>query len=255
MPYSSMKKRPLIGIAPRWEPQTPSLRSPEQLAPTEGMASVFPDAVIDAGGTPVLLPLTDDEATIDQLIDLCDGFALQGGPDVDPKLFGDATDYGSRIYLCPERDAFELPLVRRILDADKPLFTTCRGTQLLNVALGGTLSMDVPNLPPKGGMSLWRHTGALLDPIHPVEVHPGTLLASIVREPLIQTNSAHHCCVSRLGEGAVLSAEATDGVPECIELPDRRFVLGVQWHPEYTWQKIGSDRALWHAFVEAAAES
>lgn len=121
------------------------------------MASCFPDAIIDAGGTPILLPLTDNEEAMDELVELCDDFALQGGPDVDPARFGDTTPY-DKAPLCPERDAFELPLVQKILATDKPLFTTCRGTQLLNVALGGTLCMNVPSRTPRPGMQLWRHT-------------------------------------------------------------------------------------------------
>ncbi|MCC6098885.1 MAG: gamma-glutamyl-gamma-aminobutyrate hydrolase family protein [Olsenella sp.] len=242
---------PIIGVAPRWEVQEPSLRIPEHLAPSESMISVFADAIIDAGGVPLMLPLTHDEGLISHLVDICDGFAIPGGPDVDPRRFGDESPYDQSL-LCPERDGFEFPLVERVLQADKPLFTTCRGTQLLNVVLGGTLCMDVPGLKPREGMALWRHAMVLTDPAHPVEVREGTLLSSIVRSPLIQVNSSHHCCVGKLGEGAVLSGESTDGVPECIELPDKRFVLGVQWHPEYTWRSLASDRALWHAFVEAA---
>ena len=251
---SVSSRRPLIGIAPRWERKVPTAQVPDQLAPTEGMASCFPDAIIDAGGTPIPLPLTDDADAINQLVELCDGFALQGGPDVDPARFGSTEPYDPAL-LCPERDAFELPLVQKILAADKPLFTTCRGTQLLNVALGGTLCMDVPSLKPREGMQLWRHAKVLTDPVHPVEVKPDTLLAHIVGKPEIQVNSAHHCCVGKLGEGLILSGEATDGVPECIELPEARFVLGVQWHPEYTWPALASDRALWHAFVDAARKS
>ena len=90
---SVSSRRPLIGIAPRWERKVPTAQVPDQLAPTEGMASCFPDAIIDAGGTPILLPLTDDADAINQLVELCDGFALQGGPDVDPARFGSTEPY------------------------------------------------------------------------------------------------------------------------------------------------------------------
>ena len=153
--------------------------------------------------------------------------------------------------LCPERDAFEFALVKRVLAADKPLFTTCRGTQLLNVACGGTLCMDVPSLGAPEGMTQWRHTGILTTPAHPVNVEEGSLLSRCVGGAAqIQVNSAHHCCVGRLGEGVRLTGVATDGVPEAIELPDKRFCLGVQWHPEYTWPVLESDCGLWRAFVD-----
>lgn len=242
--------RPLIGIAPRWEHKTGGLADFERLSPEETIAHCFTEGIIDAGGMPVLLPLTEDESVIDDAVAMCDGFALPGGQDVDPARWG-VEGYAPKL-LCPERDAFEFALVKRVLAADKPLFTTCRGTQLLNVACGGTLCMDVPSLGAPEGMTQWRHTGILTTPAHPVNVEEGSLLSRCVGGAAqIQVNSAHHCCVGRLGEGVRLTGVATDGVPEAIELPDKRFCLGVQWHPEYTWPVLESDRGLWHAFVDA----
>lgn len=242
--------RPLIGIAPRWEHKTGGLADFERLSPEETIAHCFTEGIIDAGGMPVLLPLTEDESVIDDAVAMCDGFALPGGQDVDPARWG-VEGYDPKL-LCPERDAFEFALVKRVLAADKPLFTTCRGTQLLNVACGGTLCMDVPSLGAPEGMTQWRHTGILTTPAHPVNVEEGSLLSRCVGGAAqIQVNSAHHCCVGRLGEGVRLTGVATDGVPEAIELPDKRFCLGVQWHPEYTWPVLESDRGLWHAFVDA----
>lgn len=241
--------RPLIGIAPRWEHKTGGLADFERLSPEETIAHCFSEGIIDAGGMPVLLPLTEDESVIDDAVVMCDGFAVPGGQDVDPARWG-VEGYDPKL-LCPERDAFEFALVKRVLAADKPLFTTCRGTQLLNVACGGTLCMDVPSLGAPEGMTQWRHTGILTTPAHPVNVEEGSLLSRCVGGAAqIQVNSAHHCCVGRLGEGVRLTGVATDGVPEAIELPDKRFCLGVQWHPEYTWPVLESDRGLWRAFVD-----
>jgi putative glutamine amidotransferase len=228
---------------------------PEKLAPEEAIASVFADAIIAAGGIPLTMPITDDPALMETFVDMCDGVALPGGQDVNPRLWGDEGDYDPRM-LCDKRDAFELELVRRVLAANKPLFATCRGMQLLNVALGGSLCMDVPNLEPRAGMALWRHEMILNDPVHPVEVEEETLLArSVGGARLIQVNSSHHCCVERLGEGVRLVGRATDGVPEAIEVSSQRFCLGVQWHPEYTWGKIETDFSLWRAFVDAATQT
>lgn len=241
--------RPLIGIAPRWEHKTGGLADFERLSPEETIAHCFTEGIIDAGGMPVLLPLTEDESVIDDAVAMCDGFAVPGGQDVDPARWG-VEGYDPKL-LCPERDAFEFALVKRVLAADKPLFTTCRGTQLLNVACGGTLCMDVPSLGAPEGMTQWRHTGILTTPAHPVNVEEGSLLSRCVGGAAqIQVNSAHHCCVGRLGEGVRLTGVATDGVPEAIELPDKRFCLGVQWHPEYTWPVLESDCGLWRAFVD-----
>lgn len=241
--------RPLIGIAPRWEHKTGGLADFERLSPEETIAHCFTEGIIDAGGMPVLLPLTEGESVIDDAVAMCDGFAVPGGQDVDPARWG-VEGYDPKL-LCPERDAFEFALVKRVLAADKPLFTTCRGTQLLNVACGGTLCMDVPSLGAPEGMTQWRHTGILTTPAHPVNVEEGSLLSRCVGGAAqIQVNSAHHCCVGRLGEGVRLTGVATDGVPEAIELPDKRFCLGVQWHPEYTWPVLESDRGLWRTFVD-----
>ena len=115
--------------------------------------------------------------------------------------------------------------------------------------------MDVPSLGARDGRTQWRHTHVLNDPVHPVEVKPGSLLERAVGgHRLIQTNSAHHCCVDRLGKSTRLVAKATDGVPECIEVEGQPFCLGVQWHPEYTWKTLETDFNLWKSFVAAAAK-
>ena len=250
---SGRQARPLILVAPRYEECQPCLKMPERLAPEETAATVFLDAILEAGGVPLIMPLTDDDAVIAQMVAMADGVSIPGGHDVSPRLWGDERPYDEKL-LCPERDAFELKLIRAVLAAHKPLFTCCRGTQMLNVALGGSLCMDVPGMKPIDGMALWRHAPILSDPAHPVEIKAGSLLErSVGGFSLVQANSSHHCCIDRLGEGVELVARATDGVPEGIEVPSERFCLGVQWHPEYTWRKLETDRSLWKSFVEAAA--
>ena len=226
-------KRPLILVAPRWEEG--HIVGCETLSPNESIATVFMDAILAAGGLPMLMSLTDDDA------------------DVNPKRWGVADPYDPTL-CCEIRDCFEFRLVREVLAQKKPLFTTCRGMQLLNVATGGTLCMDVPGMKPCQGMAQWRHAHSLTEPCHPVEVEPGSLLCRALEgRTLIQTNSAHHCCVEKVGSHTHLVAHATDGMPEAIEVEDQPFCVGVQWHPEYTWHTIESDFKLWQAFVAAAA--
>lgn len=122
-------RRPVILVAARFEEG--HAHKTEVLAPNECGARVFFDAILAAGGLPVQMSLTDDEVVIDQYVTLADGVAIPGGPDVDPKLWGDDAPYDESL-LCHVRDACELPLVRKAIAADKPLFTTCRGTQMLN---------------------------------------------------------------------------------------------------------------------------
>lgn len=244
---------PLIGITPRYQKgivdEYGNLWSDDEQA-----ARVFSDSILAAGGMPILLPLSLDSDVQNRMIDMCDGFAIPGGPDVDPSFWG-VKGYDEAL-LCHERDEFELPLVRRIIRADKPLFTICRGTQLLNVALGGTLCMDVPNYPCPEGISRFNHNNCLSMLAHTIHVDEGTLLEkSLGGAGIFEVNSWHHCCVDKLGDGIKLVARATDGVPEAIERPQNRFVLGVQWHPEYTWRLCEYDFNLWKAFVAACKES
>ena len=244
-----MARRPVILIAPRWVPE--SRHGEERIAPMEAIADCFVDALLAAGALPLTMALTTDDEAIDEYLAMADGVCVPGGPDVDPRRWGSSVPYDQAL-LCPVRDDFEFPLVRRALERDVPLLTTCRGTQLLNVALGGTLCMDVPSLGAPEGMVQWRHAGILNGVAHPVEVEEGSLLSrALGGVTSAQVNSAHHCCVEALGEGVRLVARSTDGVPEGIEVPDRRFCVGVQWHPEYTWRSLETDRALWRAFVDA----
>lgn len=246
----STYQRPLILISPRWE--TGGQYGNEPLAPNETIADVFVDAILAAGGLPLMMSLTDDTQIIKRYVDMADGIAIPGGPDVNPMRWGETDEYDPTL-CCEIRDSFEFKLVKEVLEANKPLFTTCRGTQLLNVATGGTLCMDVPSLGAREGMTQWRHTGILTEPCHPVEVEPNSLLARTMHgAALIQTNSAHHCCIDKLGSHTHIVARATDGVPEAIELDNQTFCLGVQWHPEYTWRFIETDFDLWCAFVSAA---
>ncbi|MBE6469288.1 MAG: gamma-glutamyl-gamma-aminobutyrate hydrolase family protein [Coriobacteriaceae bacterium] len=245
--------KPLILITPRLESRERTLQEPEHVGPEAGITDAFARSVFAAGGIPLTMGITEDEATIEQYLSIADGIAIPGGHDVSPELWG-VEGYGHPEFLCPRRDRFEIDIVQRAVKAGIPLFATCRGMQVMNVALGGTLNMDVPNFTPRPGTALWRHSGILNNPSHPVEVKAGSKLSEIVGgQEVIQVNSAHHCCVERLGEGLRLVGEATDGVPEAIESTGPGFALGVQWHPEYTWGSIGSDAALWRAFVKAAA--
>lgn len=143
--------RPLILVAPRWEEAEPFLT--EMLSPNEEIASVFVDAILAAGGLPLQMSITEDIEVIRHYVDIADGIAIPGGPDVNPKRWGDDRPYDPTL-CCEIRDSFEFKLVGEVLRAKKPLFTTCRGTQLLNVATGGTLCMDVPSLGAREGRAV-----------------------------------------------------------------------------------------------------
>ena len=241
--------RPLILVAPRFEPGR--MYGDEQLSPNEATTKCYVDAIFEAGGLPVMMNLTSNPLLVEEYVRRADGVCLPGGQDVSPKLWGDGTEHPGCTF-CPERDAFELALIRACVAADKPLFTICRGTQMLNVALGGTLCMDVRSFPRKAGSEPHEHVNLLKASSHDVIVEEGSLLyRACGGEWRYAVNSAHHCCVDRLGRGLLLTARSDDGVPEAIEMPGKRFVLGVQWHPEYTWLTCDADFELWKSFVRA----
>ncbi len=242
--------RPLILVAPRWEEAKPLSGT---LFPNEEIASVFVDAILAAGGLPLQMSITEDIEVIRHYVDIADGITIPGGPDVNPKRWAIVRPTTPTL-CCEIRDSFEFKLVGEVLRAKKPLFTTCRGTQLLNVATGGTLYMDVPSLGAREGRTQWRIPTCSTTPCIPSRWCQARFWSARLAHRLIQTNSAHHCCVDRLGKGTRLVAKATDGVPECIEVEGQPFCLGVQWHPEYTWKTLETDFNLWKSFVKAAAK-
>jgi putative glutamine amidotransferase len=188
-------------------------------------------AVQDAGGFPVLL-VPDPHLVTDpsEALDLIDGLLLAGGADIDPNAYGQPAHHATNGTV-PERDAFEIALVRAAIEQDLPVLGICRGMQLINVARGGTLVQHLPEH--VGHQEHRRSVGSFDDAEHQVEVSEGTLAMRVVGEIRHDAKSHHHQGVDRLGVGLRVSATSVlDGLPEAIELPDRRFVLGVQWHPE-----------------------
>jgi putative glutamine amidotransferase len=184
-----------------------------------------------AGGMPVLLapdPVVTEDP--DQALDLLDALILAGGADVDPALYGAERDAATETTFA-ERDAFEIALTRRALERDLPFLGICRGMQLLNVARGGTLHQHLPDA--FGHEDHRRKLGSFDQADHNVRLAPGSQAARAAGERVHATKSHHHQGVDRLGEGLTVSGWAEmDDLPEAIEAPDRRFALGVQWHPE-----------------------
>ncbi len=208
-------------------------------------------AVQRAGGAPVPLPPHLDGSARDALWQRLDGLLLTGGGDVAPERFGESPH--EAVYdVAPARDALELELTERALAGGVPLLAICRGIQVLNVALGGSLIQDLPTEVP--GEIVHSQKAAREQPTHDVKVMlEGTRLGAIVESAELRVNSFHHQAIRRLGRGLREAAWAPDGVIEGVDMPEARaLVVGVQWHPE---DLVGRDPAaarLFTALVQAA---
>ena len=201
--------------------------------------------VEEAGGVPILLP-TADPSRVPELLALVHGVILIGGDDVDPTLFGEKPHrkLGPVDRL---RDEFEIAIARRAVDDGLPAFGICRGCQVMNVALGGTLIQDIPS---EVSDSL-PHSGRY-DATHEAVVTSGTRLHRVLGRKAVAVNSHHHQSVGVPAEGFDVTARTSDGVIEAAELSGHVFFLGVQWHPERMPDSDATKR-LFRAFLEAAS--
>jgi len=231
-------RRPLIGITlgDGSEPGVPALRAD------------YLRSVEQAGAVPLALPaLPAGDAAL--VLDRLDGILLSGGDDVDPALYGQEPHPKLRD-VDRRRDDFELALVREALRRDRPLLAICRGQQVLNVAMGGTLLQDIRS--ELGVVADHDASGERTIRRHAVAVLARTRLRSLLGRDEIEVNSIHHQAVARLGAGLAVSARSPeDGVIEGLELPGARFVLAVQWHPESFWNERDSFQCLFDAHAEA----
>jgi putative glutamine amidotransferase len=212
--------------------------------------SSYLNAVQQAGGVPVALPPQLSSASLGRLMRGLDGLLLTGGGDVDPALFGEAP-HPTLYDVAPARDAVETAAIGIALDRRLPILAICRGVQVLNVALGGSLYQDVGSDP---GTEIKHSQAAPRDePTHTVSVKAGSRLAETLGADAIEVNSMHHQAVKALGAGLVAVAWAPDQIVEGIELTDSsRFVLGVQWHPEELVRRSEPARRLFTALVSSA---
>ena len=237
-------RRPVIGICTALEHARWTVWEREAFL----LSRAYVDAVQEAGGLAFMIP--PDAATAadpDAALDPLDALVLAGGADVDPIAYG-AERHRCTTGTRPERDAAEIPLARRAVERDLPLLGICRGMQLLNVALGGTLIQHLPDDVGHGDHR--RHLGSFDGADHDVRLAPGSLAARVCGELTHATKSHHHQAVDRLGEGLVASGwSALDDLVEAIEIPDAAWVLGVQWHPE-----VDPGSPVVAALVEAANE-
>ncbi len=221
--------------------------------PVMGVQRTYIEALQRAGAAPLLVPVGLQEEALKELMARLDGLLLAGGEDVDPQFYG-AVRHHNTTHTDPLRDETEIMLTRWMVAQDRPVLAICRGHQLLNVALGGTLIQDIPSeLVPACDHPRFYPSHALDELAHEVRLAADSRLFAILGEESLWVNSRHHQAVKELGDGLSAAAWAPDGVIEGMELPGRRFVVGVQWHPENLLDAVPAMRRLFEAFVAEAA--
>lgn len=244
-----MTERPVIGIT------TQTLEAiPDQLPRCWVMSQRYVQVLVGAAAIPWVIPLLEgDEGTLRGIYERTDALFLPGGVDIDPTSYGEA-----RGPACgrtdPARDWTELLLTRWALADRKPVLAVCRGAQILNVAIGGTLYQDVGTEHPTALKHDQFPTGGRRrdDLSHDVRITPGSRLGKLLAADVLPVNSMHHQGIARLAPGLTAVAVADDGLIEGVEVTDDRFVLGVQWHPEDLVDVDPRMRRLFDAFIAAA---
>jgi len=238
--------RPLIGIPSQADFRDGSRR------PVYCNNRAYVHAVESAGGVPILIPLFKDLSLLDTLLPRLDGLLLSGGVDMQPGLFGEEPHPLADV---PDEklDEIEMTLAAWALQEDIPTLGVCRGMQLLNVALGGTLYQDIDDLCPDS----LRHCRREMPRdylAHRVDVLAGSRMEQVLGTSSFLVNSLHHQAVKQPGKGVVISGCSEDGIAELMEVPGCRFMLAVQFHPEEIYTKEVHCARLFSAFVQACGD-
>lgn len=225
-----MKNRPLIGIC-------------ASRAETRGIMlhEAYFNALYDADCIPVPLARTTDPATLARYAATFDGFFFAGGVDIDPARYGE-TITGEGVEIDESRDAFELAFFPVALATGKPILGICRGIQLINVAMGGTLHQDIPG---------HRQAKPAEQYEQPVTLQSGTRLHSLCQKERFLVNSCHHQAVKDVAPGLIVTARADDGTVEAVESPTHPYLLAVQWHPERFYREDPCANVIFTSFVHA----
>ncbi len=228
--------KPVIGLIPLYDDEKESL----------WMLPGYMKIVEKCGGVPIMLPLTNNREELDDAYSLCDGILFTGGHDVSPSVYGEAKR-STCGQTCDLRDDMESYLLDKCIADDKPLFGICRGIQFINAHLGGSLYQDLLT---EYECKVEHHMTPPYDrKAHDVEVKANTLLAEIIGEGIHSVNSYHHQAVKDLSPNVTAMAVSEDGLVEAIAVNNHRFAIGVQWHPEFSYNNEESVNLV-GAFVD-----
>ena len=233
-----MKKKkdmPVIGVTPLYDVELESI----------WMLPGYMDAILKSGGLPIILPLTDDRLVIKNAVSKLDGVLVTGGPDVNPKYYGEEKSKycGTTLEI---RDKLELFVINEAIIQNKPIFGICRGCQIINVYFGGTLYQDLPSEHPSEIHHRMEGPNNTFE--HNVIVEKDSILNNIVGNEM-GVNSCHHQAVKKLGKGLTPSAYASDGIIEAFESKENK-VFAVQWHPERLYDVDENNLKLFSFFVD-----
>ncbi len=234
--------RPIIGLIPLYDDEKDSL----------WMLPGYMKALEAAGGVPIMLPATEDEEELKEAYALCDGILFTGGHDVDPAIYG-AVRQATCGSACKVRDVMEALLLEECLKDNKPFLGICRGIQFINAYLGGTLYQDLPS---EYTSQVEHHMTPPYDVcIHTVTVREKSQLADIIGAGIHGVNSYHHQAIRELSPQVEAMAVSEDGLVEAIAVKNHRFAIGVQWHPEFSYERQKESLLLVQAFVRECGKS
>lgn len=229
--------KPIIGISSTFDGKVYSV------------SKDYIQAITEFGGVPIIIPNLQ-ETNIDAIVQLIDGLFLTGGEDIDPTLFGEEPIRGLG-KITPERDEFEIAIIRKMLKLNKPILGICRGCQILNIAVGGDMYQDIYN---QTENCLLQHIqqAARYHASHFVQVIEGSILSDITQMEKFKVNSFHHQAIRKIPNEFEVSALASDGIIEAFESKSHKFVMGFQWHPEnMVVKKDVVSEAIFKSFINA----
>lgn len=228
--------KPVIGIIPLYD----------EFKDSVWMVPGYMNGIEEAGGLPIILPYTIDTEEILQAARMCDGFLFTGGHDVSPSVYGEEAKETCGV-ACEVRDTLEKIVFDFALSEDKPVFGICRGIQMINALCGGTLYQDLPT---EYESSVEHHMEPPYDRgVHDVIITKTSPFYKLFNADKISVNSYHHQAVKKLGEGLEIFAKSEDGLVEGIFMPDKKYIVALQWHPEFSYKVDENSRLLFEEFI------
>jgi putative glutamine amidotransferase len=233
-------RKPLIGVMPLVDEYKHSY----------WMLPGYMKAIEEAGGIPVMLPLSSHSSLLEQIITTLDGLLFTGGHDINPELYGQTASPACGTVIA-ERDEMEKRLFQLAHALDLPMLGICRGLQLFNSLLGGTLYQDLPSEYPSELTHVQQPPYHL--PVHEVKLERRSSLYRLLEQDKLQVNSYHHQAICNLAPGCQVMARSSDGLIEAIEHPSYQYLQAVQWHPELSYEQDRASQLLFSSFVQAAS--